>query len=37
MSSVKEKNLDPDTWIGLSFPLGRHGGGFFKQTQTLLE
>ena len=37
MSSIKEKNLDPNTWIGLSFPLGRHGGGFFKQTQTLLE
>jgi|TARA_B100000959_G_C14744911_1_gene526674 phage baseplate assembly protein W len=37
MAGIREKNLDPNTWIGLSFPLGRHNGGFFKQTQTVLE
>jgi phage baseplate assembly protein W len=37
MAGIREKDLDPNTWIGLSFPLGRHNGGFFKQTQTVLE
>ena len=29
-----EDDLNPDTWIGLSFPLGRSDSGFFPQTQT---
>ena len=32
-----ENDLNPDTWIGLSFPLGRSTSGFFQQTQTTLE
>ena len=32
-----ENDLNPDTWIGLSFPLGRSASGFFQQTQTTLE
>ena len=32
-----ENDLNPDTWIGLSFPLGRSESGFFQQTQTTLE
>jgi phage baseplate assembly protein W len=35
--SVIEKDLDPDTFIGLQLPLGVHQDGVFKQTQTLLE
>jgi phage baseplate assembly protein W len=37
MASAREKDLDPDVWIGLSFPLGRSSSGFFPQTQTTLE
>ena len=25
-----ENDLNPDTWIGLSFPLGRSTSGFFQ-------
>jgi phage baseplate assembly protein W len=32
-----EDDLNPDTWIGLSFPLGRSDSGFFPQTQTFRE
>ena len=32
-----ENDLNPDTGIGLSFPLGRSESGFFQQTQTTLE
>jgi phage baseplate assembly protein W len=32
-----ENDLNPDTWIGLSFPLGRSESGFFQQTKTTLE
>ena len=35
--SALENDLNPDTWIGLSFPLGRSESGFFQQTQTTLE
>lgn len=35
--SVIEKDLNPDTYIGLSLPLGRHQQGVFRRTQTLLE
>ena len=35
--SVIEKDLDPDTYIGLTLPLGRHQQGVFRRTQTLLE
>lgn len=35
--SVIEKDLDPDTFIGLQLPLGVHQMGVFKRTQTLLE
>jgi phage baseplate assembly protein W len=31
-------DLNPDTWIGLTFPLGRNEGvGFFNQSKTLVE
>ena len=35
--SVKSKNDDVDTYIGISFPLTRGNNGFFQQTKTLLE
>ena len=35
--SVIENDLNPDTYIGLSLPLGRHQQGVFRRTQTLLE
>ena len=28
--SALENDLSPDTWIGLSFPLGRSESGFFS-------
>ena len=35
--SVIENDLNPDTYIGLSLPLGRHQQGVFKRTQTYIE
>ena len=35
--SAREKDLDPDTFIGIGLPLGRSSKGFFKQTKTSLE
>ena len=35
--SVIENDLNPDTYVGLSLPLGRHQQGVFKRTQTLIE
>jgi len=35
MASTIENNLNPDTHFGLSFPLGKAGGGLFSRTQTL--
>jgi len=37
MPGARDKDLNPDTWIGLSFPLGRSNTGFFKQTKTTLD
>jgi len=34
---ARENDLNPDTWIGLSFPLGRTHKGLFRQTKTTLE
>lgn len=34
---ARENDLNPDTWIGLSFPLGRSEVGMFKQTKTTLQ
>ena len=35
---VLSNDLNPDTWIGLTFPLGRNEGvGFFNQSKTLVE
>ena len=35
---VLANDLNPDTWIGLTFPLGRSEGvGFFNQSKTLVE
>ena len=34
---ARENDLNPDTWIGLSFPLGRSETGLFKQTKTTLQ
>mgnify|MGYP003137028033 CR=1 FL=1 len=37
MSSNLEKDLDPDTYIGIGFPLNHNINGFFNQTKTLLH
>ena len=37
MSSTIETNLDPNTHVGLSFPLGYLGKGMFNRTKTLAE
>ena len=37
MASSIENNLDPDTSIGLSFPLGFVGDRFFNRTKTIEE
>ena len=37
MASTIENNLDPDTSIGLSFPLGFIGSRMFNRTQTVEE
>ena len=36
MPSNAEKNLNPDTWIGLTFPMGR-GKNLFSRTKTIQE
>ena len=34
---VLSNDLNPDTWVGLTFPLGRSEGvGFFNQSKTLV-
>ena len=35
--STIENDLDPNTSIGLSFPLGYIGSGMFNRTKTLAE
>ncbi len=37
MSSSIEKDQDPDTFIGLAFPLGFANDGVFRKTKTTLE
>jgi len=37
MASSREKDLDPDTFIGLAFPLGFANDGIFRKTKTTLE
>ena len=37
MPGAQEKDLNPDTFIGLSFPLRRDNTSDFKLTQTSLE
>jgi len=37
MPSSREKDLDPDTFIGLAFPLGFANDGIFRKTKTTLE
>ena len=37
MPSSKEKDIDPDTFIGLGFPLGYSNTGIFTQTKTTIE
>jgi hypothetical protein len=37
MSSTREKDQDPDTFIGLAFPLGFANDGVFRKTKTTLE
>tara|TARA_Y100000593_G_C4177238_1_gene270133 strand:+ start:44 stop:475 length:432 start_codon:yes stop_codon:yes gene_type:complete len=34
---AREKDLSPDTYIGLKLPLGKSSSGFFEQTKTALE
>ena len=36
MASNAEKDLNPDTFIGLTFPMGR-GKSLFSRTKTLQE
>jgi phage baseplate assembly protein W len=37
MGSSREKDQDPDTFIGLAFPLGFANDGIFRKTKTTLE
>ena len=37
MSSTIETNLDPNTHVGLSFPLGFRGNALFNRTKTIEE
>jgi len=37
MPSSREKDEDPDTFIGLAFPLGFANDGIFRKTKTTLE
>lgn len=37
MASTTENDLNPDTHVGLSFPLGYIGSGLFNRTKTLAE
>ena len=37
MASSREKDEDPDTFIGLAFPLGFANDGIFRKTKTTLE
>ena len=34
---AREKDLNPDTFIGLELPMGYSDTGFFKQTKTTLQ
>ena len=34
---AREKDLNPDTFIGLKLPLGYSDSGYFKQTKTTIE
>lgn len=34
---ARENDLNPDTWIGLSFPLGRDSQSIFRRTKTNLQ
>ena len=34
---AREKDLNPDTFIGLKLPLGYSDSGYFKQTKTTLQ
>ena len=34
---AREKDLNPDTFIGLKLPLGYSDSGYFKQTTTTLQ
>jgi phage baseplate assembly protein W len=37
MASTIENDLNPNTHVGLSFPLGYAGSGLFNRTKTLAE
>ena len=37
MESTIENDLKPNTYVGLSFPLGHSGGGLFNRSKTLVE
>ena len=37
MASTIENDLNPNTSVGLSFPLGHSGGGLFNRSKTLVE
>ena len=37
MASTIENDLNPNTYVGLSFPLGHSGGGLFNRSKTLAE
>ena len=37
MASTLENDLNPNTHVGLSFPLGYLGKGMFNRTKTLAE
>jgi phage baseplate assembly protein W len=38
MPNTRQNDINPNVWIGLTFPLGRNEGvGFFNQSKTLQE
>jgi len=38
MPNTRQDDINPNVWIGLTFPLGRNEGvGFFNQSKTLQE
>ena len=38
MPNTRQDDINPNVWIGLTFPLGRNEGvGFFNQSKTFFQ